>query len=60
MKTEKGLLKGHLDIYDMNGTEVEWDSNPEVKTEDIKDLLACLYPKEWEQKFKEFEDFEVD
>ena len=51
----------HLDIYSMKYSNdnhswfVDWDSSPECKIEDVKDVFAVLFGKEndWEEKFEE-------
>jgi hypothetical protein len=50
--------KVHIDVYSMKGTQVDWDSNPECKTEQVKDFLSVFYPEDYEVRFTEMERYE--
>ncbi len=59
----KGIkyLKGHLDLYDMKGFEPDWEKGTvECKTEEIKDLFAQIYSKNWEKEYKKYCEYELE
>jgi len=57
-KDEYGVFFGkhHLDVYSMKNGEIDYESSPEVKVEEFKDILASVFDQKWEEKWKEFQE----
>ena len=53
-----GKKNAHLDVYSMKGTQVDWESNPECRIDDIKNFLAVFF-KNYDEKFEELLNVEV-